>query len=492
MNLQELFADPILFCGKLKIADKKGKLVRLKLNGEQIRVILALASGRDVLILKARQIGSSTAVAAYFFWKWLTATEPETYVVLSHKLASSKHLLDIHRRFYASLPRHLQRPLSVDNTTTLTFADTGATLMAASAEGKGGMRSFTATGLHISEYAFAPDAEELKATAISALNGGQLCIESTANYYGDALHTEIGLSDSGAVEWEFLFFPWTEHGEYISENVPLHFIPDADSLLSPGQQHWASSMSAKLGAEKFKREFPISVAEAYAQTEGAWCSSEDLKNMTVLELEKSGGVVDAVSINDKYAIGVDCGAGVGGDFSTLVVTSVSSGQIVEVRRSNTTPPAEWALQITDASKKWNGAKVLVESNGTFGGIIITELKYAGVPLWKDIDGKDWVTNAKTKPQMLEELRRQITTGMLHTLDSWTMSELRSFQTDEQGRAFCIPGPYGHGDTVIALALSLQCLKSLSRNRTPYLPLWVMKRKTQNAFKNCGKNDLRRY
>jgi len=490
-KLISVMEDPLQFISRLTIIDKRGRPTKLKPRAEQIQIIEALVDGDDTLILKPRQIGSTTVVAAYFFWKWFTAKSPETYVVLSHKLASSKHILDIHKRFYKSLPPALQRPLSDDNSTTMTLADSGAKLMAVSAEGKGGLRSFTASALHISEYAFSPNADELKATAISALNGGQLCIESTANHWGDPLHREIGLWESEEVEWNFLFFPWTDHVDYRDE-PPIGFQPDPDLALLPSQQFWMARMMGKLGEAKFRREYPLTVDDAYAQTDGAWISADLLKDVPTCKLETEGGVLAKLDHNDRYAIGVDCGAGTGGDYSALVVLSAITGQIVEIRRSNRHSPTEWAEVVADASRKWRDAKVLTESNGTWGGVIITELKHMGIPLWKDSEGADWITNASTKPRMLETVKDTILRGGFSMIDQWTISELRSFQIDDRGNPFCPRGGSHHGDTVIALALALQCLQKVSVPDRPYLPEWIVNKRVREAYKNAGKQQFRRY
>ena len=490
-KLISVMEDPLQFISRLTIIDKRGRPTKLKPRAEQIQIIEALVDGDDTLILKPRQIGSTTVVAAYFFWKWFTAKSPETYVVLSHKLASSKHILDIHKRFYKSLPPALQRPLSDDNSTTMTLADSGAKLMAVSAEGKGGLRSFTASALHISEYAFSPNADELKATAISALNGGQLCIESTANHWGDPLHREIGLWESEEVEWNFLFFPWTDHEDYRDE-PPIGFQPDPDLALLPSQQYWMARMMGKLGEAKFRREYPLTVDDAYAQTDGAWISADLLKDVPTCKLETEGGVLAKLDHNDRYAIGVDCGAGTGGDYSALVVLSAITGQIVEIRRSNRHSPTEWAEVVADASRKWRDAKVLTESNGTWGGVIITELKHMGIPLWKDSEGADWITNASTKPRMLETVKDTILRGGFSMIDQWTISELRSFQIDDRGNPFCPRGGGHHGDTVIALALALQCLQKVSVPDRPYLPEWIVNKRVREAYKNAGKQQFRRY
>ena len=493
MNIKDVISDPVLFCSRLTVVDKKGKPVKLKLRSEQIQIIEALAAGDDALICKARQIGSTTAVAAFFFWKWYTAPNPQTYVSLSHKLASAKHILDIQKRFYISLPRALRRPLSVDNTTVMTLADTGATLMAVSAEGKGGLRSFTATGLHISEYAFTPNADELKATAISALNGGQLCIESTANIWGDPLHREIGLWESGEVDWNFLFFPWTDHTEY-TQDPPSDWEHDTDIDMTPGQQYWMAKMMGKLGETKFRREYPLSVEDAYAQTDGAWIDLGQLSSLNIIKTEYEGGALGKVDPTDAYAIGVDCGAGTGGDASTIAVVSGKTGQLVETRRSRTTSPQEWASAVAQCSAKWNGAKVLVESNGTYGGIIITELKYMGTKLWKDSDSKDWITNASTKPMMLNQLKERILDGQIQYLDDVTYKELRSFQVDDRGMPYCPRngGMAHHGDSVIALALAIQCSGKVKVDFSPHLPQWIRDRKIQVAFRKGNKSEHRRY
>lgn len=493
MTLDQVLQDPVMFVSRLQIVDKRGKVVHMRPNSEQIEIIQALAQGDDTLVLKARQIGATTAVAAFFFWKCYCSTQPMTHVILSHKAASAKHIFKMFQRFYDGLPKALKRPLSESNTTVMKFADTGATIMAMSAGGDGGLRSFTATSIHISEFAFTPDADELKATAISALNGGQLCIESTANHFGDPLHREIELWDSQQVDWNFLFFPWTMHSEY-SEQPTADFDTDPDSDLSPGQQYWMARMVGKLGETKFRREYPMSVEDAYAQTDGAWIDLSQVQGLDIIKTEPEGSQLVRPDRSDSYAIGVDCGAGTGGDASVVAVISGKTGQLVEIRRSRHTSPVDWATVVAECSSKWNGAKVLVESNGTYGGIIITELKHMGIKLWKDSDGKDWITNAVTKPKMLNEIKERILSGQLTALDEWTYKELRSFQVDDRGMPYCPRnGSMGHhGDSVIALALAVQCIDKVQVDWRPYLPDWIRARKVAEGQRQGAGAQHRRY
>ena len=489
-QLRDIIEDPILFISRLSIVDKRGKTGVLKLNDEQVHIIKALHEGDDVLILKPRQIGATTAVAAYFFWKWYVSVEPTTHVILSHKMASSKHIFSIFKRFWTALPPALQKDCKV-TASCMTMKDTGAQITAMSSGGDGGLRSFSASSIHISEFAFTEGADELKATAIAALNGGQLCIESTANYWGDPLHNEIQLWDAEMVEWNFLFFPWPMHREYTAEPPP-GWETDPESSLTPGQQFWQARMAGKLGESKFRREYPLTVEDAYSQTDGAWIANEMLSDIQIVKLDPEGGMLAPKEKQDVYAIGVDTGAGTGGDYSALVALSCVTGQIVEIRRSNSMAPTEWAEVVADASRKWGNAKVLVESNGTWGGVVITELKHMGIPLWKDIDGNDWITNGKTKPMMLEAVKDKITRGGISILDSWTAGEFRSFKVNDRGEPFCPRGGVHHGDTVIAYALALQCVNTLRPPTQSYIPQWIKDRKVIAARNKGAFKDMRRY
>jgi hypothetical protein len=64
--------DFLYFCENyLKILDRNSKLVSFKLKPAQLALLKSLEGNPWQVVLKARQMGSSTLVAAYFFWKTL-------------------------------------------------------------------------------------------------------------------------------------------------------------------------------------------------------------------------------------------------------------------------------------------------------------------------------------------------------------------------------------------------------------------------------------
>jgi hypothetical protein len=493
-QLLELIADPVRFISKLKIINKEGKLVQLIPNGEQIKIIQALEEGTDTLVLKGRQIGSSTIVSAYLFWKAYTSTEPLTIAILSHKLASSKHLLKIHKTFYDHLPPFLKRRLSVDNTTELTFGDSGAGIIAVSAEGKGGLRSFTCSYLHISEYAFAPNPDELKATALSALNNGQLIIESTANHFNDALHQEITRYERGDAKWNYLFFRWFDH-ELYREDLPedqIEWTPVELELkdnydLDDEQLYWRKLKLSKIGnLHKFQREFPATIEDAYSISGNVYLSREDFEEIEIINVEpREASVFDEPDPNDRYAVGVDVSAGVGRDYSVIYIISKTTHQPVLHWRSNECSPVYLAERIMDFATEYNNALVLVESNN-FGNVVLNELNHLGYnKIWKTKEGKDWITTSKSKTAMFENLKDKIQQGYVHYIDNIAYAELRAITISDRGMIELPTMEGAHADNSVALSLAYVCLDKIKLKEVPYLPHWIKSRQAQRVISRGG-------
>lgn len=490
---QKIMSDPIEFISRLKIIDKKGKLTTLKPNGEQIKIVQTLEQGGDTLILKPRQIGSSTIVSAYFFWKVYTAEDPITHAILSHKLASSKHLLEMQKTFYNNLPDGLKIGLSVDNTTEFRFSN-GAGLIAVSAEGKGGLRSFTCSSLHISEYAFAENPDELKATAIAALNNGQLVIESTANYFNDALHQEIMKWERGQAEWNYLFFPWYSHSEY-SQPINRNTEPDWSNEeldiknkleLTFPQLWWRRKTIEKIGFDKFTREYPTTLEEAYRQIGNSYFTQSDLSNVEIIKVDTTDSVIfEEPKPDDRYAMGVDVAAGVNRDYSVIQVLSKMTYQPVAIFRSNKIVPTDLAQVIDDLSKRYNDAIALVESNN-YGNVVINELKHLGFKrFWVDSKGTDWQTTSKSKTAMFENLKNLIRTGKIRQLDNITYAEIRSLQVNEKGTIIIPDNLDSHGDNAVALALASVCIEDIKLPEKTFLPSWIKVSKASAIITKSG-------
>ena len=493
--------DPIFFISRLTIIDKNGKRVKLVPNEEQIKIIEALERGGDTLVCKGRQIGSSTIISAYLFWKAYIAEEPETYAILSHKMLSSKHLLKMHKTFYDNLPKNMKKPLSVDNTTELRFAESGAGIIAASAGGEGGLRSFTCTALHMSEYAFSPDPEELKATAISALNNGQLIIESTANHFNDALHQEIMKAERGEASWNYLFFPWFEHSDY--RTTPPHGTDWTSNELEERERwglddeqlYWRRLKIEKIGRDKFRREYPADINDAYAISGNTWLTGADFKDINILRVDPTQLITfEPPKQNESYAIGVDTAGGTGGDNAVIYIVNKRTMQTAAIWRDNLTPPPLQAEMAVHLGTSYNNALVLVESNN-YGHVVINEMRHLGYhKLWKDEGGGDWTTTVKSKTEMFERLKQLIQKCVITQIDNITFSELRSITVNERGLIQLQEQGNAHSDNAVAMALAYTCAEKVILKENAYLPNWVTKMKADRIVKNAGASisQSRRY
>lgn len=490
-----ILSNPHKFISRLKIKNKEGAIQYLHPNDEQTEVIEALEKGKDLIVAKPRQIGSTTIVAAYLFWKAYTSAEPITVALLSHKIDSVRHILRIFKTFYDNLPNFLRKPLKEDSASKIVFHN-GATILCASASSKGGLRSFTCSYLLLSEFAFSENAEELKATAVAALNGGQMIIESTANYWGDPLHLEIEVAQRGEANYNYIFFPWYMHSEYsIPTSEDFVLTEDEEELkelysLTPEQIHWRRIMIQKIGGDKFKREYPACLEDAYAQSGDAYLTEEDLQYIEEISFDGDRwNPIQPYNHHDSYAIGVDVGTGTGRDYSVAVVVSKMTNQPVGIFRCNRTTPTELAEELFSISQEYGVAKILVEANNV-GIVVLQQLE--GANLWKSPEDKNWTTTQANKRIMFEELKEGLRTGSINTLDNITVAELRSIKIDNKYNISLTRANGAHADSAVALALAYQCLKQVRLPTKAYLPDWVKTRKAEKIINANNGSALRRY
>ena len=266
--LDQTLNDPTKFIKLLKIQDKySGKLVQFVPNAEQIELISKLRKHQKIIILKPRQIGISTLLRAYALWQTYTTKDPLKFGVISFHQRSAKNLRRMDKTMHESLPFILHRPLSLDNATTMAFADSGAELSSFTAGSKGGTRSFMLSSVHLSEFAFYDDPQEMLAQIIATVGTGQIIIESTPDQPADTFHRLImGAPENG---WHLVTYWWWQHFNYRQE-APKDFVPSEDEErlvqqygVDNDQLYWRRNQIATLGLEKFRREYPGSLDDAF-------------------------------------------------------------------------------------------------------------------------------------------------------------------------------------------------------------------------------------
>jgi len=492
---QKEINDVFTFISRLWIVDKNGNMRRLIITSEQRLVIEALLLGYNVVVLKARQLGITTIVRAFHFWKAYTAKSPIKCVVVSHKQDSADEITLKDFTFYDKLPTVLRKPLKKRTSSGLKFMYSHAAISSHTAGGHGGLRSFSVTDLHITELCFFEDPDELLATALAALNGGQAIIESTAKSYGDPMHRLVDKIQRNELQgnWKLLFFPWQDHLEYSCKEVPPDFVRTAEenrlaSLydLNDNQILWRRLKIQEIGLVKFNTEYPACLDDVFAQKGDCYYSNNDIENLEVFSLPANveEHYIENSSEKDLYGIGVDVASGRGRDYSVITVLSKTTCNPVYIYRSKEITPPLLALKIQHISIEYNNALVLIEENN-WGLPVLNELKNLSFTnLWKDTNGSNWVTTMKSKLTLHEELKEAIRKGTIKILDYVTVSELKALVLNDKGLApEAVRGSTGHGDNVISLGLAFQCLKSVKEPETVY-----QKFKKMNAMHSFQKKS----
>lgn len=427
----------------------------------QAKIFAAVEAGhKRIAVIKARQVSATTGCKMVLHHMAYVTHTAAMYAVVSMRADSAEALLDDHRRWLKHPPVALQRKLKTASATALVYEDTGAGIKAFTSRSPTGLRSFSPAGALLSEFAFAPDQEELLAQAISAVGEGVLIIESTANNPGDTFSKIVsGGTNDG---WHVVTMWWHEHPAY-SDAVPSGFVPTDAELqlqakydLTLGQLHWRRRKINELKSEvKFRREYPACLDDCFLSREGGYFAEEEMCDIAVRDFpNEECRELEAPVQHDFYVLGADVGGGVGGDYSTIAVISVATNQPVFMYRSNTIKPKAFAQKIVEVGSRYNSALVIAEFNFE-GNSVYDELNACGYPnIWYGIDGKPWRTSQSSKIMAYDALRNAV--QLIRALDRITYMEMRSL-TVMPGKVTPEAPKGSHDDSSMALALAYRAL-----------------------------------
>ena len=461
-QIRDVLLDPIKFFRLLRVQDKySGAYKSFDLYPEQEELLVQIQDKKKIIVIKPRQIGISTLLRAYAFWQTYTSKHPIKYGVLSFHDRSAKHLRKMDNNFLNGLPDMLRRTCSIDNSTDLIFDDTQAGLSSYTARSSGGTRSFTLNSAHLSEFAFYPDQEEVLAQVLATVGKGQIVIESTPNTVGDVFHRLC--TEAPENGWTLVTFWWWQHQNYrLPAPTDMVYSEEEEKLkalygLDDEQIQWRREQVATVGLEKFKREYPGSIDDAFCFGSAAYFDPDALDMIEPIHFNSNDRVYEDVSPEDVYAIGVDTAGGVGGDYSCICVVSLASREVVYQYRCNTVSPVEFSEKVMMIGMKYNDAMLLCESNN-HGHVVIHRLEELGYKnLWYSSEGKHWTTSAKSKIEAYEILREMISANMLTRLDMATLMELRSMTIFKVAPE----APQGlHDDLADSMALAYRCARDI--------------------------------
>jgi len=431
-------------------------IVPLKLKPIQKKIINAIRDGTKkgirtmIAILKARQMGCSTAIASYFFYRIIS--KPLQFgIVMSHKGESLDLIYEVYRRFYEFLPEtyggiKIKPKRSGTHGRAMQFREIDSMLHFITAGGKESGRSGSCNLVHLSECAFYPDLGGvlgIVTAQVPVMGNSVIVLESTSagpdNEFSELfLNAQKGKGDLRIIP---LFFAWFEDPDYRlkGHTVDKAELDDEEKWLIKqfnldGEQlawrRYKIEVDCQGDVRRFRREYPATVEDCFCLLGDVVWDREVIEAVCDIkppiwrgELTSSGRIEnpegrlliwEEPKPQVNYVIGVDTSAGISEGHLAAI-------EVFRVGRKNEYPVqvAEWAgykdpldlaQDIALIGHYYNNALVAVEINNTgiaTQGALQKVYFYPNLHRWVPWDAYrsrsdkyGWQTSYATRPIML--------------------------------------------------------------------------------------------
>lgn len=440
------------FC---KIKGKKPGLMPFILNEAQKDLYNLLRKHNRVIVLKARQIGFSTAICGYLYHKTITTPGTNT-ALIGYNSELAAEFLDRIKMFLQTTPRTLRPTVQYNSKYEISFPKINSKIFILSGDNVG--RGYTLHNVLVSELALWDKPEEKMLALESAVPAhGQLIIESTPNGVGNLYHKMWFAEDNGYTKKEYGWW-WVYSEEEIEQirkrtNNPMKFAQEYElEFLTSGRNVFEPEVVKRM------RESIWPVGHEY-EFEG--------KKLQVYNTENGLRVYKDPVPGTTYVAGVDVAEGVtGGDYSTCVIWDRQTGEEVAFYRGHL-PADKFAERLNGWGRMYNNALMVVEINN-HGLTTITALRNLIYPQlyfrpakfdtmgtkWTDRLG--WKTTKVTRPLMIDDLADAMRSQLLTFHTKETMDEMLTFVYDDGNNMVSQHG--FHDDCIFASAIGYQGFK----------------------------------
>lgn len=465
----------------LKIRPKEGKPIRFELNAvqrEYARVCLERNSKQNI-VLKARQLGITSYIAARFFVQ--TIMRPGTLTMLvAHNREAAQEIFRIVHRFWVNLPERLKDgPLKTSHSSAreLVFPLLDSEYTVTSADENAG-RGRTIQNLHCTEVSrWSREAEEaLAALRAAVVPDGEVVLESTANGAWGPFYKEWQQAEETGFTRHF--FPWWFEKSYEAEIGPALLLYNTeerslvnDHGLNPKQIAWRRQQWARLRTLA-GQEFAEDAVACFR------ASGECVFELNIVEAAMATAVANPTESRDngrlaiwlpaqpgkRYVIGVDpAGGGVDGDYSCAEVIERDTGmQCAELHGHF--PQRELSHRLVKLGAEYNWAMLAVERNNHGNGVL-AHLENAEYPqIFVQNKQMGWNTTAATRPKMIETFSDVLAEQPELFRSEKLWNECRTFVRHTDGTTAAAPGT--HDDCVFAMGIALAVRSVLAGQKKP--------------------------
>jgi hypothetical protein len=460
----ELLAAFMYFCENYWCIrhPSRGK-IKFDLREAQIETVRMWLENRYSVVLKARQIGFSTLVAAFAFWITYFYSD-RMVIMLSKTERDAIKLLQKSKYGLRFLPdwMKLRGPITNVNQTKMEFSNesTIESLPSASDPARGEAVFLVV----VDEVGQLPNSDEAWAAIEPVADvGGRVIMLGTANGEGNLFHRIWTGSQNGTNRFKGIFFPWWAGGER--------------------DEDWYEAKKRDLPEWQLAQEYPSDPEEAFLRSGRPVFNVDKLREIkaipalsrgylrgagTHLEFVEDGGALriwEAPQQRHVYVIGADVAEGLSyGDYSSAHVIDVRTGMMVAHWHGHVDADLFGSDILFKLGAFYNQALVGVESNNHGLTTLKALQRHNYRPLYRQrrlntrnapqTEALGWRTTAATKPLMIDELGKELRDGGLDVVCPETVAELRVFVREGDGKMHGSP----HDDRVISLAIANQMRK----------------------------------
>lgn len=449
----------------LVVRTREGRPGKLKAN--KVQLAFEKARGQRNIVLKARQMGLTTWVAARFFLK--TITQPGTLTLeVAHTQEAAEEIFRMVHRFVSWLPDGLRDgPLRTgrSNVRQIVFPKMDSEYRVVSAADRNAGRGLTVQNLHCSELARWPGnaAEILAGLRAAMAPNAELILESTPQGVGGCFYEEWRKAgETGTVRH---FFPWWMEQRYRSDAADEASLTDEERRLM--EQHGLKLRQIAY-RRRIRADFRGLTAQEYAEDEESCflASGESVFELAAVE-ERLKTAPDPVERRrngeleiwlppvkgKQYLVAVDpAGGGSDGDYSAAQVLEIETGlQCAEF--AGHIGGLELARFVTELAKEYNCAWLVVERNNHGTGVLAlaeTACKYEHI--FRQRGQAGWLTNSVSRPSIISRFDAALVEAPELFQSRRLLGECRSFVRLPNGSTGAQSG--AHDDLVIAMAIGL--------------------------------------
>jgi hypothetical protein len=459
----------------LKVRGRDGRVQPLIANS--VQRAFEERCGRQNIVLKARQMGLTTWIAARFFLR--TITRPGTLTLqVAHTREAAEGIFAAVRRMWDGLPEDLREgPLRLAraNAGQMVFAAIDSEFRISSAADANAGRGLSIQNLHCSEVSRWPgDAKATLAGLRAALAPeGELVLESTPNGAYGAFYEAWCSAEEWCGEVEAAgegrglvrhFFPWWMESAYVGAPIARESMSDEENALALRHGLSTEQIGFRRGLERTygvlrAQEFAEDAESCFRAT-GACCFDADVLERRAreapepVEKRRSGALLIWLkpAAAREYVVAVDsAGGGEDGDFAAVQVVEIGTGlQCAELRER--LRPAELAGVSAELAREYGGASIAVERNNHGAAVLAyleTSERYGR--LYRQMGEAGWLTTAASKPEMVARMGVLLGESAERFMSRRLLAECRTFVTDERGRTAAAAG--AHDDLVMAMAIA---------------------------------------